>query len=285
MLVPQVHQGDNPLDAVLPQSMVTPENEKWSRFPNSEMEAVLVRSLLLALQLLTRIPVRIKGGLRPGDMTASAAMFPLVGLLLGGLMALVCYLASLVLPHPLPAWLAVAAILFLTGGLHFDGLMDTADGVFSGRSRESALLIMKDSRVGSMGVMACVLDLGIKAAAISSLANIRLYPVLLLTPVVARTAMVLAMRYPYARQGDGVGSPFAGQVRMNQVALAAILAMAITVLILGIEGAVLTAAAWLISMGVSWWLAKRLGGMTGDTYGFINEITEVSFLLLAFLGT
>lgn len=240
-----------------------------------------MRSLLLALQLLTRIPVRIKGGLRSGEMTAAAAMFPLVGLLLGGLVVLVYYLASLVLPEPLPAWLAVAASLFLTGGLHLDGLMDTADGVFGGRSRENALLIMKDSRVGSMGVMACVLDLGIKTAAISSWGDIRLYPVLLLTPVVARTAMVLAMRHPYARRDDGAGSPFAGQVRMNQIALAAILAMAITVLILKIEGAVLTAAVWLISMGVSWWLAKRLGGMTGDTYGFINEITEVSFLLLA----
>jgi cobalamin synthase len=142
---------------------------------------------------------------------------------------------------------------------------------------------MKDSQVGSMGVMASVLVLGIKAAAINSLATAHLYPVLLLTPVIARTAMVLAMRYSYARRGEGTGSPFAGQVSVVQVGLAAILALAIAALVLGMEGAALAAVAWLISAGVAWWLAKRLGGMTGDTYGFINEITEISFLLLALI--
>ncbi len=238
-----------------------------------------MRGLLLALQLLTRIPVRISGEIRPGEMPASASLFPLVGLLVGGLMAVIYYLSSLILPPPLPAWLAIAAVLFLTGGLHLDGLMDTADGVFSGHSREMALMIMKDSRVGSMGVMACVMVLGIKAAAISSLSGT--YPVLLLTPVVARTSMVLAMRYPYARQGEGTGSPFAGQVTVGQITLAIMVALVPAVLLLGIEGAVLAAGAWLMGAVVSWWLAKRLGGMTGDTYGFINEITEISFLLLA----
>lgn len=240
-----------------------------------------MRSFMLALQLLTRIPVKIWGEVYPKEMTLAATMFPLVGLLIGGLMAIAHYLTSQILPGPLPAWLVVAMILFLTGGLHLDGLMDTADGVFSGRSRETALIIMKDSQVGAMGVMACVLDLGIKAAAINSLATAYLYPVLLITPVIARTAMVLAMRYSYARRGEGIGSPFAGQVSAAQVVFAAILALAAAALVLGMEGVALAAAAWLISTGVAWWLAKRLGGMTGDTYGFINEITEISFLLLA----
>lgn len=240
-----------------------------------------MRSFLLALQLLTRIPVRISGEIRPGEMPASASLFPLVGLLVGGLMATTYYLSSLILPPPLPAWLTIVAVLFLTGGLHLDGLMDTADGIFSGRSREMALMIMKDSRVGSMGVIVCVLVLGIKTAAVSSLSGSYTYPVLLLTPVAARTAMVLAMRYPYARQGEGTGSSFAGKVTLGQITLAIIFALAPAVLLLGTEGAVLVAGAWLIGAAVSLWLVKRLGGMTGDTYGFINEITEVLFLLLA----
>lgn len=242
-----------------------------------------MRSFLLALQLLTRIPIKIRGEIRPGEMSRTVTVFPLVGLLIGGVMAITCYLVFLILPRPLPAWLVVAASLFITGGLHLDGLMDTADGVFSGQPREKALGIMKDSRVGAMGVMSCVLDLGIKAAAINSLATAYLYPLLLLTPVIARTAMVLSMRYPYARQGEGTGSPFAGQVSVTQVVFSVMLSLAIAFLAMGIEGAALAAAAWLIASGVAWWLAKRLGGMTGDTYGFINEITEISFLLLALI--
>ena len=231
-----------------------------------------MRSFLLALQLLTRIPVRIGGEVQKQEMVLSVTMFPLVGLLVGGAMSLVHYLASLVLPGSLPAWLAVLA-----------GLMDTADGVFGSHTREKALAIMKDSRAGAMGVMACVVVLGIKTAAISSLIGYKIYPVLLLTPVAARTAMVPAMRYPYARQGEGTGSPYAGQVGKEHIMFSVLLALAVSALIMRTEGVVLVMGAWLVSAVTTWWLAKRLGGMTGDTYGFINEVAEISFLLLALM--
>ena len=242
-----------------------------------------MRSFLLALQLLTRIPVRIGGEVQKQEMVLSVTMFPLVGLLVGGAMSLVHYLASLVLPGSLPAWLAVLAALLLTGGLHLDGLMDTADGVFGSHTREKALAIMKDSRAGAMGVMACVVVLGIKTAAISSLIGYKIYTVLLLTPVAARTAMVPAMRYPYARQGEGTGSPYAGQVGKEHIMFSVLLALAVSALIMRTEGVVLVMGAWLVSAVTTWWLAKRLGGMTGDTYGFINEVAEISFLLLALM--
>ena len=242
-----------------------------------------MRSFLLAVQLLTRIPVRIRGEVHKREMVLSVTMFPLVGLLVGGAMGLVHYLASLVLPGTLPALLAVLAALLLTGGLHLDGLMDTADGVFGSHTREKALAIMKDSRAGAMGVMACVVVLGIKTAAISSLIGYKIYPVLLLTPVAARTAMMPAMRYPYARQGEGTGSPYAGQVGKEHIMFSVLLALAVSALIMRTEGVVLVMGAWLVSAVTTWWLAKRLGGMTGDTYGFINEVAEISFLLLALM--
>ena len=142
---------------------------------------------------------------------------------------------------------------------------------------------MKDSRAGAMGVMACVVVLGIKTAAISSLIGYKIYPVLLLTPVAARTAMVPAMRYPYARQGEGTGSPYAGQVGKEHIMFSVLLALAVSALIMRTEGVVLVMGAWLVSAVTTWWLAKRLGGMTGDTYGFINEVAEISFLLLALM--
>lgn len=240
-----------------------------------------MRSFLLALQLLTRIPVRIRGELFQEEMVRSATMFPLVGLLIGGVMSLVYYLASLVLPGSLPAWLAVLAALLLTGGLHLDGLMDTADGVFGSRTREKALAIMRDSRVGAMGVMACVVVLGIKVSALGSLTGHQIYPVIILTPVAARTAMVMAMKYPYARQGEGIGSPYAGKVGQDHIIISVILALALSAVIMGVQGVVLAMGTWLVSAAVAWWLAKRLGGMTGDTYGFLNEIAEITFLLLA----
>jgi len=240
-----------------------------------------LRSFLLALQLLTRIPVKIGGEVQKQEMVRSVTMFPLVGLLVGGAMGLVYYLASPILPGSLPAWLAVLTALLLTGGLHLDGLMDTDDGVFGSHTRARALAIMRDSRTGAMGVMACVLDLGIKTTALSSFIGPDIYPVLLLAPAAARTAMVLAMRYPYARQGKGVGSPYAGQVGKGHIMLSVLLTLALSALIMGVQGIIVVMGAWLAAAAIAWWLAKRLGGMTGDAYGFINEIAEVSFLLLA----
>ncbi len=240
-----------------------------------------MRTFLLAIQLLTRIPVKIRGELFQEETVRSVTVFPLVGLLVGAAMSLVYYLASLVLPGSLPAWLAVLAALLLTGGLHLDGLMDTADGVFGTHTREKALAIMRDSRVGAMGVMACVAVLGIKTAALASLNGHQLYPVIILTPVTARTAMVMAMRYPYGRQGEGVGFPYAGKVGKEHIMISVFLALALSALIMGVEGVVLAAGTWLVAAVMAWWLAERLGGMTGDTYGFLNEIAEVTFLLLA----
>ena len=215
-----------------------------------------MRSFLLAVQLLTRIPVRIRGEVHKREMVLSVTMFPLVGLLVGGAMSLVHYLASLVLPGSLPAWLAVLAALLLTGGLHLDGLMDTADGVFGSHTREKALAIMKDSRAGAMGVMACVVVLGIKTAAISSLIGYKIYPVLLLTPVAARTAMVPAMRYPYARRGKGP-PPYAGQVGKEHIMFSVLLALAVSALIMRTEG-----LSWLWEPG--WFQRSRPGGWRKD---------------------
>jgi cobalamin synthase len=95
--------------------------------------------------------------------------------------------------------------------------------------------------------------------------------------------MVPAMRYPYARQGEGTGSPYAGQVGKEHIMFSVLLALAVSALIMRTEGVVLVMGAWLVSAVTTWWLAKRLGGMTGDTYGFINEVAEISFLLLALM--
>ncbi|MBC7325907.1 MAG: adenosylcobinamide-GDP ribazoletransferase, partial [Moorella sp. (in: Bacteria)] len=156
-------------------------------------------AFLTALQFLTRIRLS-KGGNSPVAFPQSVAFFPLVGLLLGLILA-GCWQA---LPYHVPvtarAGLVLGAAVFLTGGLHLDGFIDTMDGLFSGRERQRILAIMKDSHVGAHGVTAVVTLLVLKYGLLTALpagslwlADVPLPPLLVLTMVLSRWSMVLAL--------------------------------------------------------------------------------------------
>lgn len=262
-------------------------------------------ALIAAMQFLTRIPISKEVPFTNEVLKRSTLFFPIAG----GVVGLIIWGAgaglSLLLPTGPAAAMILALMLVLTGGLHMDGLMDTADGIFSSRSRERMLEIMKDSRVGAMGVIACVLMLLMKWSLLMAIFDAGAWHIWIVIPFIwSRAAMVWAMtNEPYARAESGLGSYFQGLNR-NHVSASygcawVLTAAAVAVMLLPVQvGPLLTNPAGIIS-GWPWWLliaspllgivsawsvsrylSKKLGGLTGDTYGALNECTEMLFLLL-----
>lgn len=247
----------------------------------------------VALSFLTRIPL---GRINEPDYLAAlgrqAPLFPLVGVVVGLVVCLADAAAGLFFSSgSVRSVVAVAAGLWVTGALHLDGLMDTADGVLSHRSRERMLDIMQDSRVGAMGVMAAVVTLLLKVALLLELgASLSRWPALLLAPALGRMAMAAAAGlFPPARREGGLGAGFAAHVGRYRAALAAGIGLALA-LICGLATGGLTrpVAAWAIASATAWFAGNRLtahlGGLTGDTYGAINELAELAVLAVMAAG-
>nr|WP_245247426.1 MULTISPECIES: adenosylcobinamide-GDP ribazoletransferase [unclassified Paenibacillus] len=254
-----------------------------------------------AFQFLTRLPVPVKLDYNDALFRRSVVFYPLVGFVLGALLFGVSKLLNMTLP-PLPAAaLLLAAWTLLTGALHLDGLMDTADGILSHRSRERMLEIMKDSRVGAMGVMVCVLVMLLKWSLLQELLRFEEQSGLLLLPMVllwSRWYMVVAIAgWPYARQeqGGGMGTFYRG-IGWKRVAANSTVAVLLSAAVLQIAqafGLHLAGGIWLIlAFGgmtllsgylMSAYIHSKLGGLTGDTYGAMNELLEVLLLFMLVL--
>ena len=170
-----------------------------------------MKRFLIALQFLTRIRVARNLEIEEEELGGSAVFFPLVGFIIGLILATLAFGGSTLFSSLTVAVLITAGEGILTGGLHLDGYMDACDGIFSGRPRERMLEIMKDSRVGSMGVIGLFILLALKITLLSELPVEVLIPSVAVMPLLGRWAMVLAIwRFPYAR-AEGLGAYFSGR--------------------------------------------------------------------------
>lgn len=261
-----------------------------------------LRLALVALQFLTRVPVPRWVGFDPAWLQACLRHFPLVGAGVGVFAAVVLGLALAVWPPGVAAALSVLATVWLTGAFHEDGLADTCDGLGGAVSRERALAIMKDSRVGSYGAVGLVLALVLKVATVAALAALAANAgngtalVGAMAAVVwghaaSRAAPVLLVwRLPYAGDPEHAkAKPLATQIGGTGVAVALLwlVVLAAGLLWLWPAGAgplaAATAAALLATVWCGRWLRRRLGGFTGDTLGATQQIVELA-LLLAWLA-
>ena len=238
-------------------------------------------AFLLALQFLTAIPVRVSGEISPRLMSRAMAWFPVVGLLLGGILAVADVALCALFPPSVAAALLLAIWVALTGALHLDGFLDCCDGLLAAKSPEKRLDILRDTRVGAFAVVGAVCLLLLKFTVLLELPVNQRLPGLLVTPALTRAVMVYAARaYPYARPGPGLGQVFRDDLTWREVALAAIVAVAAAGLALGLTGLALALCVWLITVAMAWLVRRRIPGLTGDVYGAINELTEVGALLL-----
>jgi adenosylcobinamide-GDP ribazoletransferase len=204
----------------------------------------------------------------------SVACFPLAGLLFGAITLGLHAALTLMLP-PLPAAaLLVVALMLLSGGLHVDGLADTADGFFSSRKRERILEIMRDSRTGSMGVAAVAAVIAVKLAAVASLPPFSRGAAIFLMPLAGRCALIFGMTWlSYARPEGGLPSIFAASTRWHVVWAIAVLFGAGWIAA-GWRGLTVGAVSIVASGLVSIWSRCKIGGFTGDTLGATCEIVE-----------
>jgi adenosylcobinamide-GDP ribazoletransferase len=233
----------------------------------------------IALQFLTVLPPLVRRVPRADDLGRSEAFFPLVGLLLGAALAAAdLVLAQLVAPLVRDVML-VALLAMITGGLHLDGVVDTFDGLFTGASPERRLAIMRDPRAGSYGVVAVVLLLALKLAALASLPPTIRTSALIIAPCLGRWGIVLATGvFAYARP-KGMGRAFKESIRWTHVMVAAIIALGVAGLVAGADGMLIWIGVCTVVLLAGRWIAGRLGGLSGDTYGAICEITETGVLV------
>jgi adenosylcobinamide-GDP ribazoletransferase len=235
-----------------------------------------------ATAFLTRIPVAVpaEGSWQLAD---SAWAFPLVGVGIGAVAAFVFLCAQLLgLGDWPPALLAVLTSLLLTGALHEDGLADTLDGFGGGGDRERKLAIMRDSRLGSFGVLAIVLSVSLRAAALAQIGEAVYAGLALVAAHAASRAMMPAVMWalPPARAG-GLGAD-AGSPRPMLVLAAAAIALAIGLAALGpLPGAIALGLAAAAVFAAAVLARRQIGGYTGDVLGALQQIAEIVILLAA----
>ncbi len=245
----------------------------------SKLRQALVDEPMAALELLTILRLRRPPILAGATLGRSQAYFPAVGLLLG----LAVYGAEQgftpAVGAPLRGWLLVALLALLTGGLHLDGLADSVDGLFGGRTAESRLAIMRDSSIGAFGTCALIIVIGVKAASLTEISSGLRIEGLVLAPALARWAGVAGIvAFPYARDA-GLGHSFHAFASIRSTVIAAAITLTAAVLLLGVLGFAVFIIVSLAALGLGLFITRLLGGLTGDSYGAMIECLETSVLV------
>jgi adenosylcobinamide-GDP ribazoletransferase len=239
-----------------------------------------LRLVLAAFQYFTRLPMPSWVGHSAAHLQGTARYFSLVGLAVGGVGALALWTSSLLFPAPLPAILSTAITIFLTGAFHEDGLADTFDGLGGGATRERALEIMKDSRLGTFGMVALVLALAIKIATLNAF-PIALAVFVLIAGHAFSRACAISLLFVSNYVGNAEQSR-AGAVAQRMSGGELVIAATIGVAPLfwcGVHALAGTLGALLVLFVLARWFISRLGGFTGDTLGAAQQLTEIAFYL------
>lgn len=239
-----------------------------------------MRNLISAIQFLTILPLG-----KPGifDPKGIIRFFPVVGVILGLLLAVFDQAAFRLWPRPVAALLDVVFLVAVTGAFHLDGLADTADGLYGHRSREKALEIMKDSRIGVMGLVAVVCGLSIKWGGIACL-DVHRSLLLIIIPSYARAGMIFGIRFlEYGRAEGGTGhSFFAGTPALQD--FWGLIVPVVLSFFLGWKGLWLNVVFLILTILILSYYKKRIGCITGDMLGAMNEIIESLLFLMVSAG-
>jgi adenosylcobinamide-GDP ribazoletransferase len=242
-----------------------------------------MNALFHAIAFLTRLPVPVLSSSQK-DWERSVAYYPLVGLLIGFLLWGVSWLSFYLAPPALAAVLLFAFWVFITGGLHIDGWMDLADGMGSNRDRQRTLEIMKDSRTGSMGVIAALFLFMLKGVSIFYLLESKAFLLFLLPPLAARFFLVAAIWFwPYISE-KGMATGLKKGLAPWMIVLAFLGTGGIFYVVNDVAGLLVLAFSILMSWMFIRMVLQRLGGLTGDVYGALVEWTEMVILVLLVLA-
>jgi adenosylcobinamide-GDP ribazoletransferase len=239
-----------------------------------------IRLLLTAVQYFTRIRVPAWVGHAQEQLAGAVRYFPVVGLIVGASGAATIWLAAHVLPAPLPAILATVVTVLMTGAIHEDGLADTCDGLGGGGTRERALEIMKDPRIGAFGAISLILMLLLKISALSLMPVWTAMFALVAAHAFSRFCAVLvsfAGRYVGSAERSRA-APVVQRVKIGDVMIAAVFGL--PALVLCGRGAIVAVVVALVLLSLLFrWCVQRIGGYTGDTLGAAQQLTETGFYI------
>lgn len=236
---------------------------------------------LAALQFLTTIPV--KRSFSAEQIGRSTSYFPVVGIIIGAIVAALNYLLGLILPASVVNVLLVVSMVVLSGALHLDGLVDTCDGIAGHGTPVERWRVMHDSRAGGFGVIGAALLLLVKFVSLNSVPQSLMIFTLVAAPVISRWTMVYAIfAYPYARP-SGLGKAFKVATGWRQLLLATLVALALAAVLLKWAGLSIFLVVWLLTMALAAYLRRKFAGLTGDTYGAISEVAESGVFIMVSL--
>jgi adenosylcobinamide-GDP ribazoletransferase len=244
-----------------------------------------MKALILMIQFMTRYPIPVQVEFTAERFVQGMKWMPLVGLLAALPAAAGFAIADALLGREIAAIVAVILLITFTGGLHLDGIADTADGLFSYRSRERMLEIMRDSTLGANGVIALVLTIFLKYILLHNIPAAGAVPAVLITPVLGRMALTWHSAVaPYAREEQGIGD-YVNQTGLPQATAATLVSLALVTGILIFWGVPLVSVPLvalilhlppiLLAVLFAAYLKWRLGGITGDTIGASIELAEI----------
>lgn len=240
-----------------------------------------MKNFILILQFMTRIPININLKVERENFQKGVAYFPLVGLIVGGLEALVYYMSAKIFSLNIASFFTLVTHIVVTGAIHIDGFGDTIDGIFSGRSKEKILEIMKDSRVGTFGAVGIILLILGRFIAIKEMPFDTAIVAIVLAPIIARTFVTFLMyKRRYAREKEGLGDLFIGVLEKKSFLIALVIGCILTLVIAREHGIILLIVGFVSAILFRNYVEKKIDGVTGDILGAAIELNELIVLLL-----
>jgi len=240
-----------------------------------------LRGLLAAGALLTRVPIAGLTSTASADLAAAVAWFPVVGALVGVVVGSAYAAALLIFPPLVAATLAVGSGILLTGAFHEDGLGDTADGLVGGSTPEERIRILRDPRLGTYGVCAVGVCILIRVSAVSSLGPWEAAAALVAAHALGRAAAVGLLGTLPAVGGEGLGASYAVAAKPRQIALGIAMGAVIGVIALGFLALPAALGVAVVGMLLRVLVRRRIGGLTGDILGAVEQAAEVVVLVTA----
>lgn len=238
----------------------------------------MINGLILGLQFLTRLPVNINVDYDRKNLTKATFYFPFIGMLIGAIAAIIYYVFSFI-NNDMAALCTVLSLVVTTGGLHMDGLSDTADGFFSSRPKEKILDIMKDSRVGAFGVIAIVMDLLFKYVVIKSMDKNMAMVYIILSSGISRSMVAMFFSFGKSPRKGGMGDMLINKDSKKYFIVSAIIFILIGAFIAKYNFLVVILTVIIFSLLFMRYSYKIIGGVTGDVFGANAELCEILALI------
>src|SRR5215471_16875868 len=233
-----------------------------------------MRGFFVGLQFLTQLPIRTERG-TPREIADSYYFYPIIGFLLGAGAVMLRRILVMAFPAPFSITLVLAFLLWISGGLHDDGLADVADGIGGGWTPQERLTIMKDSRIGAFGTSILILAVLTKYSALTSMNPTRLDASIITAQILGRWAF-LPMGFFSRPAREGLGSEFMKGLTAKAVFIATLMSTSAAILLGRIQGSLALALAVAVIVLASVYFRRRLGGVTGDCFGATFQFVEIA---------